>query len=371
MIMIRSTKITKRGTLKLKNNLSPTKFNYIILLSVTIILLSLAVSIFLVDPFFHYRYPNLSLNYRFDSERYQNDGIIRHFEYDAIITGTSMTENFKKTECDTLFNVNSVKIPFSGSTFKETCDTLKRSFIYNENTKMIILSLDYQNLLLDSNLYNPQYTYPTYLYDDNVLNDVNYLLNKDVALKTLSTLKINAIDNTTLSFDDYEYWSDRFAYGKEAIMAINKRAEIVSDTYNLSQEEKQLLLDNIRVNISSLAQEHPNTTFYLFFPPYSILYYDTLKRQGELDKLLLMEQMVIEELLQYNNVQLYSMANETDVISNLDNYIDTKHYSGRINSWILQCMNKGNYLLTSDNYKEYVKDRFELLTNYDYDSIYE
>ena len=48
-----------------------------------------------VDPFFHFHGPAEGLSYALDSERYQNDGISRHFTYDAVMTGTSMTENFK------------------------------------------------------------------------------------------------------------------------------------------------------------------------------------------------------------------------------------------------------------------------------------
>ena len=43
----------------------------------------------------------------------------KHFDYDAIITGTSMTENFLSSEFDSLFGVNSVKTTFSGASYKE------------------------------------------------------------------------------------------------------------------------------------------------------------------------------------------------------------------------------------------------------------
>ena len=60
-----------------------------------------------IDPFFHYHAPLDGLQYPIDNQRYQNDGIVKHFSYDALITGTSMTENFKTSEFDTLFGVNS------------------------------------------------------------------------------------------------------------------------------------------------------------------------------------------------------------------------------------------------------------------------
>ena len=39
-----------------------------------------------VDPYFHYHGPLVGLSYPDGNERYQNDGIIRNFAYDAVIT---------------------------------------------------------------------------------------------------------------------------------------------------------------------------------------------------------------------------------------------------------------------------------------------
>ena len=82
-------------------------------------LVCLGLCTVVVDPFFHYHPPLDELQYPINNERYQNNGIVRNFKYDAIITGTSMTENFKTTEFDKLFGVESVKVPFSGAAIKK------------------------------------------------------------------------------------------------------------------------------------------------------------------------------------------------------------------------------------------------------------
>lgn len=50
---------------------------------------------------YHYHAPLEDFAYLLDrnNERYQNYGILSHFSYDTIITGTSLTENFKSSEC--------------------------------------------------------------------------------------------------------------------------------------------------------------------------------------------------------------------------------------------------------------------------------
>ena len=70
-----------------------------------------------VDPFFHYHAPHTDrFFYPIDNQRSQNDGILRHFDYDAVITGSSMIVNFKTSELDELFGTHAVKVPATGAT---------------------------------------------------------------------------------------------------------------------------------------------------------------------------------------------------------------------------------------------------------------
>ncbi len=120
---------------------------------VIILVLMVTVTVY-IDPFFHYHPPTTGYHYSFMDknyemdERYINDGIVRHFDYNAIITGTSMTENFKTSEFDDLFSVNSIKIPFSGGTYKEINECLERAYGAGKNIDIIIRSLDLSSLIL-------------------------------------------------------------------------------------------------------------------------------------------------------------------------------------------------------------------------------
>lgn len=132
-----------------------------------------------IDPYFHYHKPIPDLAYKIYNERYQNDGILKHFDYNAIITGTSMTENFKVSEMDELFHVKSVKVPFSGSTYREINENLERAVCANTDIKFIIRGLDYDSFYEQADLMKYD-SYPTYLYDDFLFNDVEYFLNKTI-----------------------------------------------------------------------------------------------------------------------------------------------------------------------------------------------
>lgn len=143
----------------------------------------------IIDPYFHYHKPLSSLQYPIDNERYQNDGIVKHFEYNAIITGTSMTQNFKASVFDRIFGVDSIKVPFSGASYKEINDNLLIATTCNSDIKLILRGLDYNRLLdtKDEMRYEEEF-YPRYLYDNNLCNDVKYVFNKSVLFET--TLRV-------------------------------------------------------------------------------------------------------------------------------------------------------------------------------------
>lgn len=107
-----------------------------------------AITIY-IDPLFHYHKPLEKFNYPIVDERYQNDGIVRNFEYNSIITGTSMVENFMTSEADEIFGSRFIKIPFSGGRYKEINDCLKRGYAAGHDIKYVIRSLDYSFLIQD------------------------------------------------------------------------------------------------------------------------------------------------------------------------------------------------------------------------------
>ena len=55
-----------------------------------LLLLTIGGMTALIDPYFHYHAPLDQLEYPLDNQRYQNDGIVKNFSYNAMITGTSM-----------------------------------------------------------------------------------------------------------------------------------------------------------------------------------------------------------------------------------------------------------------------------------------
>ena len=348
------------------------KYFKILIFLITLFLIIIGGIVIIIDPYFHYHKPLKFLSYRLENQRYINDGIGRQFEYDYVITGSSMTENFKNSLFKKLFNCNSIKVPFSGGSYKEINDNLKRTLKRKKDIRYVLRGLDYNQIIQDSEhmRYN---NLPNYLYDDDILNDYKYLFNREVIIKGLGGVIVyNILGKNTTTFDEYSNWNNEYQSGKENVLRNYKRnkQENIKEE-KLERNDIEIIDKNIEKNVISLVKKYSNTKFIYFITPYSIVYWDQLKQEGKIEKQIMAEKYMIEKILEYPNVELYSFFNNYEMICDLDNYKDPGHYMGKINDQILYWISKKEYQLTKENYEEYIRKNLEFFKNYNYDSIFE
>lgn len=348
------------------------KFVRVFIGAFAFILIAIMAVVAVIDPYFHYHTPQDFLTYDMarDSQRYINNGITRNFEYDALITGTSMTENFMTSELDELFSCNSIKIPVSGSTFKETNELITNAISYNDDLKLVVRGLDISTFDFDKDSMGYS-DYPTYLYDDDLLNDVNYLLNKNVLgrglLKCVFIPTITGAENT--DFDTYSNWNARRTFGADAILSWYNQPEKVDEIQVLSEETIQTTKENLEQNVIQVAIDNPDIEFYYFLTPYSILYFDTLNQKNELSSCFDLLEFSASLMLEVDNINLFYFDDMYEYITNLDYYKDTMHYSEDVNSVILECMADGVGLLCLDNYVSVLDESEEFYSNFDYSLV--
>lgn len=328
--------------------------------------------VMIIDPYFHYHAPLKGLSYSLENVFYINNGVSRHFKYDSMITGTSMTRDFKTAEADELFGRDFVRITYHGEGLKRISGNIETAIEANPDLELIIWGVDTMWFIAEENWQGYE-EYPDYLFDDIWWNDMNYLYNKeifwkDVIPEIIRTIKREPADR----FDDYVAGGD--GPGKEEMLKNYERP--LKEEKEVGKEETDSLFvtmeRSLRKNVLSVIEKNPDVTFYIFFPPYSICWWDSLDRKGTdvLIRRIDMEQSAIEWLLRYDNVRLFSFFNNFELICNLDNYVDEGHYTGKVSSQILNWMKEGKYELTEENYMEYIGDIKEFYTNYDYDSIF-
>lgn len=342
----------------------------ICLLCLWLVLLFCAASLTgVIDPFFHYHAPLEGLAYPLTLQRYQNDGIVKHFSYDGLITGTSLTENFKASEFDSLFGTNSVKVCYSGGTYEEITANLQAALKANPRIRYVLYGLDEWNLYGGKDLILADGEYPTYLYDDNWANDVQYLLNKEILCSnTLPVLDHTRKNGLTTSFDDYSSWE--FPSGKEVVLSGYNRAQKTESVTVFTEEMARTMTENLENNILALAKAHPDTQFLFFFPPYSILNWDAHVQEGILDMHIDAMTLASELLTGAENIRLYSFYTDYDLCTDFDNYRDIVHYHSGINSLLLQRMARDEYRLIRDNYRQHWEEVRQFYSTYDYEAIF-
>lgn len=325
--------------------------------------------VYVFDPYFHFHKPFSFVSYRLYDERYTNDGISRHFDYNAMVTGTSMAQNFKTTEMDALFGTKAVKETFSGAGYQELSQNLQRALQRNPDLKTVIWTMDYNGFIREKDW--TQYEgYPTYLYDDNPWNDVSYVFNKSILYHgVLPNVAKTLLRQKSTTMDEYSSWDKQtgLAYIMESYDRWEERAEMIE---GLTEEERQMVTANIKENFVDMVSQYPDTTFYIFYSPYSICYWDFLNQEGMMQMQFEAEQIATELLLSCPNVKLFNFFDQYDVITNMDYYRDKEHYSAEINTKILEWMASDTGRITTENYMERLGKEKDYYLNYDYESIF-
>ncbi len=349
------------------------KWSILFIVCFMVSVVTIGITVFIVDPYFHYHEPLEGMSYSLSKEAYVNDGISKNFPYNGMITGTSMTKGFRVEEANKIFDKEFIRITFQGEGFKRINDNLTMAIEQNPELDFVIRGVDTLWFISGKDWMGYD-EYPDYLYDDNIWNDVNYLFNKDIWIEDIIPQLYRTIRGEESDhFDNYGNGGPR-ASKEDAILKYDRQE---AQVLPIKEEETQLyffyLEENLEQNILQVVKDNPDITFYLFFPPYSICWWDSLNRNGVevLKRRIDMEKYAIEMILQHDNVKLFSFFTDYETICDLTNYFDEAHYTDNICTLILERMKAGEYELTKENYRDYIREITEFYCNYDYDSIFE
>lgn len=345
--------------------MSPKKWLTTVLVIVGVAVIILVSAVIVIDPYLHFHAPLKGLSYSFNNSRYVDDGINRHYDYDALITGTSMCANFRASQLEELIGCTAVKTTFFGSSYHELAANMERAIKHQPKLKYIVCSFDPNNLSTKADVDNYS-GYPTYLYDDNVLNDVYYVFNKDVLIQTLNVINYTRAGNKTPDFDEYERFDYYYEFGKEAVLSRYNRAEKCDLAVSFSEQNKLLISENVVNNYVRLAKENPEVEFYFFLPPYSCLYWDSLVQTNQIDFVIEAERYGASLMLGVDNLHLYGFETLFEITTDLNRYMDSLHYDAAVNELILDNMVNGVNELTYDNIDEYFDTIAAFYAEYDF-----
>lgn len=309
------------------------------------------------DPLFQYRNPfgakpfeDSDVYYSFLNATYQVPGMAKNFDYDTLITGTSMTQNFDSSYFDELMGTNALKLSLSGGNIHNISSVMKMALEHNPKLTKIYSSLDDFALEGDPNKVGNQP--PTYLLNENLFDDIEYILNKNVLINyTLNDLVITKQGKLLTEPRDRIFTWYGIAYGEEKVLSQYSLSDI-----NSTPLGSDYYIPNAKCNLENwylpLIEAYPEVEFNFFIPPYSCLAWNNTVRKNEVDAVLTMYTYATRRLLAYDNVHVYCFAGIPSVEDNLWNYKDSAHYHARINDFMTEAFASNSYTLTLDSLEE-------------------
>lgn len=345
----------------------------ILVLIIFAVFLMLEISInYIIDPYMKYHKPS-EYGYIISNEIYSNPGIARNYDYNAVILGSSMCENARASEYDEHFNVTSVKLTYSGEyalNVKYIMDVVDQS----HNVDMVFWGADIFSFIEPASSTNAPF--PLYLYDNNAFNDMKYLVNKDVLVDSFRTWRYKNEKVPTTSMDNCYTWYYSFldAFTPEGTLETydNSLAGLdIRDSEDAYDEYMGWAKANMEKNIMPIIERNPQTEFYIFYPPYSILYWNLFKAEGTLEANLAVLEYMTEVFLEYDNVTLTTFQEVEDIVLNLDLYKDPMHYNIDINSYIIKNLDNPQYQITKENYLDKMAALRSLIDKIDIDELKE
>ena len=307
----------------------------------------IGLTAYLVDPFYQFRYG--SNTYFNNTAKFPGPGLVKNFEYDTLILGSSMAQNFDMDLFRQELEVEPLHIGIGGMGIDELLAYLELS----EQTgrcRNYYIGIE-QYMLTESIVFRTA----DYLFWDDPISVAKYLFSYeawfryiplDVVLSMCNLMPVDLPDKIRKAADiDYlGNWETDYVFGEDAVIR-----NYLSNEYGVSSVENDGLYDRMTQWTDELFERLPGekTRYHFFFPPYSVLFWYDARNDGYLEEYLQIKQYFLDKAQMYG-IEVYDFQS-ADFVFDLENYKDITHYRGEINDWMVRCFAQGDYLATTES----------------------
>jgi len=309
---------------------------------------------YIVDPLQLYHKPWFYKPVYLTEQRYQNPGLAKNYDYETIIIGTSMTENFFPSKVEEAIGGKTMKLSFRGSYANEQYKMAKLA-IETGKAKTVLWGLDYFALKSDTD----GDAFPHYLYDRIFLNDYRYWFNYTPYEQLIKGLVRQYRTGHVQGLEGLYNWNFMVKFGEDVTIRHYRKA-LVEEAAHGPEDSLEAVQASFRKNVLSLVEAYPDVKFLIYYPPYSILRHVVWRETNpeRYENQLLMKEWMYEQLSGYPNVEVYDFQTEADWTFHLDYYKDMSHHHQNINTWIAQAIGRRDpkYLVTADNVRGFVEE---------------
>lgn len=301
----------------------------------------------------------------FVNERYEMAGLIRHQDYEDIVMGTSLVANYRASWFTQGTGRETLKITFPDGRLSEFDIALDLAFRTHEAIHTVYFCLD-PNVVIRA---DKGVELPEYLYNDDPLDDLQLYFNGECLALAVKSLLLG--DEAKAPLDEAFVWDGKYEFSWDSALGSYVRPEQVDKPL-----DGDAFLTMARKNmdvVCSWVEKHPDTQFKIWFPPYSILYWDKTQREGTTEAVVSALEYVCGRLLSYGNVEVYSYLNDRWTATDLGQYADYIHCSSQVTSALAHGMVSDTYAwrIWPEYYQSQMDELRQYVTGYDYDAMFE
>lgn len=331
----------------MKDTLSAKKWIALFLALTLLMLSALAGIAYAVDPYFQYRVKD---NTYFLSSSYVNAGLIKNYDYDTIILGSSMVSNYDMDQFREQLNHTPVKIEYGGMSPKTIAAFLNYAAQVGKASQYYV-NIDISSFQTEGFIANE------HLLKNDLVSKAKYLLGYETWFRFIPVdcglMLYKAVFGPfppgklaqRTSIDQNGAWTLGIPFGRDVVLY--NRAQ---DLYSVSEVNLNNLYERMLSQIDTFLSrvDFQAGSYTFIFPPYSALYWCDAQDQGYFDTFLEAKKYFVQELLN-RGCTVYDFQS-AELTIDLDNYQDSTHYSGDVNVWMTTCFTNGTYQVTPDNY---------------------
>ena len=338
-----------------------THLRRLLLASVACVLGAAALT-FIVDPLQLFRPSRLAPAFYSEDTRVQNAGLIRSQSFDTAFMGTSLAIHFRQSDIDRALRVRSLKLAMTGSNSRQQAFVLEQAI--DRGARRVIWEMD-DFIFIDAADIETDPYLSVDLYRRTTKGIASYLFSAAMAkesvlalLRSIPLLRepltraspylpvkfaladIDDIYALPRDFDVARDYNAKKTLAAFAYITSPLRSRFLGEGYFYEAMVRHFEQDTV-----DLIARHPDVTFDIYFPPYSILQFVAM-RDASPDTLKVVTDLtahIARRLTQLPNVRLHDFRALEAVTHDLNNYSDVIHHSPAVDAMVLRWLRSGEY----------------------------
>lgn len=322
--------------------------------------LGAAALVYAVDPLQLFRSSRLA--FYSEDTRVQNAGLIRSQTFDTAFMGTSLAIHFRQSDIDRALGVRSLKLAMTGSNSRQQAFVLEQAIA--RGATRVIWAMDDFSFVDAADIEADPYL-SVDLYRRTTKGMASYLFSAAMAKESLFSLlrsvpplqqpltraapylpvkfalsDVDDIYALPRDFDIAREYNAKRALAAFAYITSPVRSRFLAEGYGY-----EAMVRHFEQDAAGLIARHPDVTFDIYFPPYSILQFVAMRDASPATLKIVTDltAVVASRLTQFPNVRLHDFRAIKAVTHDLGNYSDVIHHSPVVDAMVLGWLASGEY----------------------------